>query len=258
MQQESCRAANSMPFARDPDVQIGVLMSLLVAVYALSKVTQDEGTVELWIVLMPMLTYAIGCANARKHRAGARLRFASEVREGSTPESALRAFEEMVEQGQAPDDAAFNRALRACARLGQVDRALQVRGQMPLFGCVPDRRANAAMIRACTAAGRVGEALDIFEECAQPSPCACRDPIRCYIEAERLGKAVTLYKEMAESDMPPCAKTFQRLSSAAQEQGWMETAAELLGVHASWVNRIEAVASDVLDASSELGDTDSE
>jgi len=85
-------------------------------VFALSKVTQDEGMVEFWIILMPVLTYAIGCANARKNQADLRLRLASEMRETSSPESTLSVFDDMVEQGLAPDESAFNKALCACAR----------------------------------------------------------------------------------------------------------------------------------------------
>jgi len=65
---------------------------------------------------------------------------------------------------------------------------------------------------------------------------------------------------MAQSDMLPCAKTFQRLSGAVHEQGWAETAAELREVFAGWVKRIDAMAAD--DASTEFsedtGDVDSE
>jgi pentatricopeptide repeat protein len=243
-------------------MQITVLTALLVVVFALSKVTQDEGMAEFWIILMPVLTYAIGCANARKKQADLRLGLASEMRESSTPESTLSVFEDMVEQGLAPDESAFNKTLCACARLGKIDRALQVREQMPLHGFFPGGEANVAMIRACTVAGRVGEALDIFEECSQPSQLAYRDAIHCYIEAERLGRAVMLYKEMAESDMLPCSKTFQRLSSAVQEQGWTETAAELADAFTGWVKRTDAMEDDISDASTEfgeyLGDLDSE
>jgi pentatricopeptide repeat protein len=251
-----------MKGAGNHDMQINVLMSALVVVFALSKVTQDEGMVEFWIILMPVLTYAIGCANARKKQADLKMRLVGEMRESSTPEYTLSVFDDMVEQGLAPDEAALNKAMCACARLGKIDRALQVREQMPLYGFFPGAEANVALIRACTSAGRVGEALDIFEECAQPSHLAYRDAIHCYIEAERLGRAVMLYKEMAQSDMLPCAKTFQRLSGAVREQGLTDTAAELLEAFAGWVKRIDAMAEDDSDASTEfsenMGDIDSE
>ena len=48
---------------------------------------------------------------------------------------------------------------------------------------------------------------------------------------------------MAQSDMLPCAKTFQRLSGAVQEQGWTETAAELREAFAGWVKRTDAFSS---------------
>ncbi|CAK0830799.1 unnamed protein product [Prorocentrum cordatum] len=225
--------------AGNHDMQINVLMFLLVVVFALSKVTQDEGMVEFWIILMPVLTYAIGCANARKKQADLKLRLVSEMRESSTPESTLSVFDDMVEQGLAPDEAAFNKALCACARLGKIDRAMQVREQMPLHGFLPGAEANVAMIRACTSAGRVGEALDIFEELrpAQPPRVPRRDPLLHRGGEARAGRHAVQGREMAQSDMLPCAKTFQRLSGAVHEQGWAETAAELREVFAGWVKR---------------------
>lgn len=243
-----------MPWASSNDLQMNALMALLVVVFVLSKVTQDEGTAEFWIILMPGLTYAIGCANARKKQAELRLTLARDMRESGMSESALGAFEDMVKQGLTPDEPAFNRAICACARLGRVDRALQVREQMSLYGFSPSGEAVVAMIRACAAAGRVGEALDIFEECDQPGYLAHRDAIHCYIEAERLGRAVILHKEMADSDMLPCAKTFQRLTCAVQEQGWTEIAAELSEGFSGWVKRTGALADDTSDASTHISE----
>lgn len=205
-----------------------VLTILFVLVFALSKIYTEDYMEEVWIIALPMLAYLIGHTSAKARQQSLTAKLSSQMRASSQPELTLTLFNDMVGQGVEPDQVAFDRAARAHAQLGELDRALQVRDDATRQGLVLSSRTFRALIRACATAGMTAEALDLFEamqeEAIEPDMNAHYDAIRCYIKAERLETAVSLYKELAEASMPACSMTYAHLSSACRKRGWTELA----------------------------------
>mmetsp|Transcript_2897 Transcript_2897/g.7991 ORF Transcript_2897/g.7991 Transcript_2897/m.7991 type:complete len:230 (-) Transcript_2897:364-1053(-) len=214
--------------------QTYVLLSMLVLVFALSKVYTADYMEEVWIVALPMLAYLIGQSSARARRQN----LSSQMKESSQPELTLKLFDSMVAQGAELNQMAFDRATRASLQLGEVDRALQVREDATQRGFVLSGSTCHALIRACAAADRAAEALDLFEsmqeECLEPDMNAYYVAIRCYIKVERLETAVLLYKELAEEGMPSCSTTCGHLSSACRKRGWTEMANKISADITRW------------------------
>jgi len=214
--------------------QTYVLLSMLVLVFALSKVYTVDYMQEVRIVALPMLAYLIGQSSARARRQN----LSSQMKESSQPELTLKLFDSMVAQGAELNQMAFDRATRASLQLGEVDRALQVREDATQRGLILSSSTHHALIKACAAADRTAEALDLFEsmqeDCMEPEMGAYYDAIRCYIKAERLETAVLLHKELVEASMAPCSMTCRHLSSACRQRGWTEMAEKISADAAGW------------------------
>jgi pentatricopeptide repeat protein len=214
--------------------QTYVLLSMLVGVFALSKVYTVDYMQEVWIVALPMLAYLAGQSSAKARRQSISI----QLKQSRQPELTLQLFDDMVGQGVEPDQVAFDRVARAHAQLGEVDRALQVREDATRRGLILGGSTYHAMIRACVAADRTADALDLFEsmqeECIEPDMNAYYDAIRCYIKVERLETAVSLYKELAEASMPSCSTTCGHLSNACRKRGWTEMARKISADITRW------------------------
>jgi len=214
--------------------QTYVLSSMLVLVFALSKVYRVDYMEEVRIVALPMLAYLIGQSSAKARRQN----LSSQIKESSQPELTLKLFEDMVGQGAELSQVAFDKAARAHLQLGEVDRAFQVREDATQRGLILSSSTHRALIRACAAADRTTEALDLFEsmqeECIEPDMDAHYDAIRCYIKVERLETAVLLYKELAEASMPTCSVTHRLLSNACRQRGWTEMANQISAGVTRW------------------------
>jgi pentatricopeptide repeat protein len=211
-----------------------VLSSMLVLVFALSKVYTVDYMQEVWIVALPMLAYLAGQSSAAARRKSISVR----LKQSHQPELTLQLFDDMVGQGVEPDQVALDRVARAHAQLGEVDRALRVREDATQRGLVLGGSTYHALIRACAAADRTAEALDLFEsmqeECIEPDMNAYYVAIRCYIKVERLETAVLLYKELAEEGMPSCSTTCGHLSNACRKRGWTEMATKISADITRW------------------------
>mmetsp|Transcript_69865 Transcript_69865/g.182003 ORF Transcript_69865/g.182003 Transcript_69865/m.182003 type:complete len:230 (-) Transcript_69865:273-962(-) len=214
--------------------QTYVLLSMLVLVFALSKVYTADYMEEVWIVALPMLAYLVGQSSAKARRES----ISVQLKQSRQPELTLQLFEDMMGQGVEPDQVAFDRVARAHAQLGEVDRALQVREDATQRGLILSSSTHHALIKACAAADRTAEALDLFEsmqeDCMEPEMGAYYDAIRCYIKAERLETAVLLHKELVEASMAPCSMTCRHLSSACRQRGWTEMAEKISADAAGW------------------------
>mmetsp|Transcript_93858 Transcript_93858/g.254735 ORF Transcript_93858/g.254735 Transcript_93858/m.254735 type:complete len:206 (-) Transcript_93858:113-730(-) len=192
------------------DVRRHETSALLVAfpvVFTLSRTAWSEAMHEFWTVLLPFVAYSLGIALARKRRNDIRSELVSRVCESSSPETTLKLYDSMVEQGIVLDPTAVDRVLCACAALGEIDRALRIHDEMPLGGIVPSSEAYGALIRSCAAAGRAEEALSLFdsmrEACVVPDGPTCRAAIRCYASAERPGEAAALLLEVLAREVRP-------------------------------------------------------
>ena len=97
--------------------------------------------------------------------------FLAETRLGAKPPEALQAvytvFTEMRASGIAPDLAAFNALINACASVGDVPRAEGAFGELCAAGLTPDAISYTCIIKACAVAGDAARAERIYLEMQQ-------------------------------------------------------------------------------------------
>ena len=83
------------------------------------------------------------------------------------PQAVFTVFAEMRAAGIAPDLAAFNALINACAQVGDLARAEGAFGELCAAGLSPDAISYTCIIKACAMAGDAGRADRIHVEMQQ-------------------------------------------------------------------------------------------
>ena len=130
-----------------------------------------------------------------------------------TLQAVFTVFTEMRAAGVAPDLAAFNALINACASVGDVSRAEGAFGELCAAGLSPDTISYTSLIKACAVAGDAARADRVYHEMQQrtnhfstftpPSAHTYRHLMAVHLEAAHAHTVLDLFDEMKARGIAP-------------------------------------------------------
>lgn len=130
-----------------------------------------------------------------------------------TLQAVFTVFTEMRTAGVAPDLAAFNALINACASVGDVSRAEGAFGELCAAGLSPDTISYTSLIKACAVAGDPARADRVYHEMQQrtnhfstftpPSAHTYRHLMAVHLEAAHAHTVLDLFDEMKARGIAP-------------------------------------------------------
>ncbi|KAJ7523169.1 hypothetical protein O6H91_18G040000 [Diphasiastrum complanatum] len=143
------------------------------------------------------------------------------VKEGQN-RKALELFQDMQREGVSPDKFAFIAVLKACANLAALEKGKQVHNQVMQSQCESDIFVGSCLVDMYAKCGSIEDAWLVFSSMPTRTVVSWSIMIMAYAKCGQGQKALDLFQEMQQEQMPPDNATFVGVLTACTSIGALE------------------------------------
>ncbi|KAM0990902.1 hypothetical protein ACFX13_009482 [Malus domestica] len=141
----------------------------------------------------------------------------------------LSTYTQMESLGVAPDSASLPLVLKACARLGAVERGKGIHSSIRNTGLMKDVRIGTALVDFYFKGGFVDDAVDVFDEMRERDLVLWNALIHGYVGCCCYREAVLLFLQMQNEGLRPNSRSVVALLLACREVSQLRSGKEIHG-----------------------------
>ncbi|XP_057862808.2 pentatricopeptide repeat-containing protein At3g12770-like [Cryptomeria japonica] len=142
-------------------------------------------------------------------------------------EKALETFKQMQLAGVQPNSTTFASILPACAKMGDLQRGIDIHQSITERGLSSDVIVASALVDMYAKCGSIDKARELFDNMPQRNVISWNAMITGYAQNGFVEKALEAFKQMQLADVEPYCTTFASILPACAKMGALEQGTEI-------------------------------